>query len=100
MLTYKKQKAMEMPVPCDKCHEWVELNSTRESELDKTKMLCPNCFATDSLVHDKVEEIKDIQYMLDNNDSEVKGDRRGWKRNIKELKQEITKLGYNYEDHE
>lgn len=30
---------MEMPVPCSKCGEWVELNSTRESELNKGKML-------------------------------------------------------------
>lgn len=88
-----------MPVPCDKCKEWVELNSTRTSELDNTKMLCPECFSTDSSVHNKVGEIKDIQYMLDNNDPEVKGDRRGWKRNIKELKNEIKELGYNAEDY-
>ena len=28
---------MEMPVPCSKCGEWVELNSTRESELNKAR---------------------------------------------------------------
>ena len=38
---------MEMPVPCSKCGEWVELNSTRESELNKGKMLCPECYSTD-----------------------------------------------------
>lgn len=90
---------MEMPVPCDKCREWVDLNSTRESELDKGKMLCPECYSTDYLVKEKVEEIKDIQFMLDNNDQEVKGDRRGWKRNIKELKKEITNLGYDPEEY-
>lgn len=50
-------------------------------------------------VKDKIEEIKDIQLMLDNNDLEVKGDRRGWKRNINELKQEIIELGYDPEEY-
>ena len=86
---------MEMPVPCSKCGEWVELNSTRESELNKGKMLCPECYSTDDSVKDKIEEIKDIQLMLDNNDPEVRGDRRGWKRNINKLKQEIIELGYD-----
>lgn len=90
---------MEMPVPCDKCREWVELNSTRESKLEKGKMLCPECFSADDMVKDKIEEIKNIQYMLDNNDPEVKGDRRGWKRNIKELKNEIINLGYDPEEY-
>jgi len=90
---------MEMPVPCDKCGEWVELNDTRESELDKGKMLCRECYSTDYCAKQKIEEIKDIQYMLDNNDPEVKGDRRGWKRNIKELKQEIVELRYDPEEY-
>lgn len=90
---------MEMPVPCDKCGEWIELNSARESRLEKGKMLCPECFSADDMVKDKIEEIKDIQYMLDSNDPEVKGDRRGWKRNIKELKEEITDLGYDPEEY-
>ena len=37
------------------------------------------------------------RYMLDNNEPEVKGDRRGWKRNIKEAKQKIKELGYDYD---
>lgn len=90
---------MEMPVPCSKCKEWVELNSTRESNLNMGEMLCPSCYSTDDLVHDKVEEIKNIQYMLDNNEPDVKGNRRGWKKNIKELKKEISELGYNFEDY-
>lgn len=88
---------MEMPVPCDKCGKWVELNSTRESKLNKGQMLCHECYSIDDTVKDKIEEIKDIQIMLDNNDPEVKGDRRGWKRNIKELKKEIVDLGYDPE---
>lgn len=62
-------------------------------------MLCPECYSTDDLVKDKIEEIKDIQLMLDNNDPEVKGDRLGWKRNIKDLKQEIIELGYDPEEY-
>ena len=37
--------------------------------------------------------------MLYNNDPEVKGDRRGWKRNINKLKQEIIELGYDPEEY-
>lgn len=88
---------MEMPVPCDKCKEWVELNSTRQSEFNKNEMLCRDCYHIDSEVKDLFDEIKDIQYMLDNNEPEVKGDRRGWKRNIKEAKQKIKELGYDYD---
>jgi len=91
---------MEMPVPCSKCGEWVELNDTRESELNKGEMLCKSCYWIDSEAKSKVREIQDIQLMLDNNDPEVKGDRRGWKRNIKELKAEIKELGYDYNDYE
>lgn len=87
---------MEMPVPCDKCGEWVELNDTRESELKKGEMLCRECYHIDSEVKSKVEEIEDIQLMLDNHDEEVRGNRMGWKRNIKELKSEIKELGYDY----
>ena len=90
---------MEMPVPCDKCKERVELNSTRESELTRGLMLCSSCSGTESLVKQYVDEIKDIQYMLDNNDPEVKGDRRGWKQNIKDLKNKISDLDYDFEDY-
>lgn len=47
-----------MPVPCSKCGEWVELNSTRESEFNKGKMLCPECYSTEDSVKDKIEEIR------------------------------------------
>lgn len=89
---------MEMPVPCNKCGEWVELNDTRQSELNEKDMLCRECYSIDNTVNGYKEEIDDIQHMLDNNDPEVKGDRRGWKRNIKELKTKISELGYNYDE--
>lgn len=89
---------MEMPVLCDNCKEWVELNSMRESELTKGKLLCIECYNIDSQVKHLKDEIDDIQYMLDNNDPEIKGDRRGWKRNIKELKAQIIELGFIYDD--
>lgn len=88
---------MEMPVPCDKCGEWVELTDCRTSELTK-KLLCRDCCDVEDEVKAKIDEIKDIQYMLDNNDEEVRGDRRGWKRNIKDLKKEIIELGYDPEE--
>lgn len=50
---------MEMPVPCGKCHEWVELNSTRESEINKGEMLCCNC----SNIDIEVKELRSILMM-------------------------------------
>lgn len=91
---------LECPVPCEKCNCWVELNETRESELDKNMMLCRSCYEADSQAADYIKEVKDIQYMLDNNDPEVKGNRRGWKKNQKELKQKIAELGYCYDDYD
>lgn len=88
-----------MPVPCSECGEWVELNSTYESNLKKGFTLCPECYSVDSSVKSKIEEIKYIEYMLDNNEPEVRGDRRGWRRNIKELKKEIADLGYDPEEY-
>lgn len=85
-----------MPVPCEKCDEWVELNSTRKSRLTK-KLLCDSCCEEENNIKDMIDEIEDIQHMLDTNDPEVKGDRRGWKKNIKELKEKIKNLGYDFE---
>ncbi|OJU34446.1 MAG: hypothetical protein BGN96_13895 [Bacteroidales bacterium 45-6] len=90
---------MEMPVPCDKCNEWVELNDTRESPLKKGRMLCRNCFSDEYEVKNKIDEIESIQYMLDNNDPEVKGNRLGWKSNIKQLRSEMSSLGYDPEEY-
>lgn len=92
-------KELEMPVPCNGCSRLVDLNDTRESTLDKGKMLCPECYHNDSEVKFKIEEIEDIQYMLDNNEKELRCDRKGWKRNIKELKKEIIELGYDPEEY-
>ena len=89
---------MEMPVPCDKCGDWVELNETRESPLENGKMLCKQCYSEASQIKDIVAEIKDIQYMLDNNDESVKGDRRGWKANMKVLKNQLLQQGYDFDN--
>jgi len=88
---------MEMPVLCEKCGEWVELNDCRQSELTK-RLLCRDCCNVEDKVKAAADEIKDIQYMLDNNDEQVRGDRKGWKQNIKILKKEIIELGYNPEE--
>lgn len=64
---------MEMPVPCCKCGEWVELNDTRESRLNRGDMLCRECYSNDYSVYEKIREINDIQSMLDNNDPVVDG---------------------------
>jgi hypothetical protein len=29
----------------------------------------------------------------------MKGDRRGWKKNLKELKEKISKAGHSFDDH-
>lgn len=88
---------MEMPVICEKCDECIELNETRTSKLTK-KLLCENCCDTENLVYDLFEEAKDIQYDLENNAEYMKGDRRGWKNNLKELKDKISKAGYSFDD--
>jgi|GEM_PF-2128510 hypothetical protein len=91
---------MEMPVPCSKCKKWVELNDTRKSRLNRGDMLCPNCYSNDYSAYEMIREINDIQSMLNNNDPEVKGDRRGWKKNIKELKEEVAELGFDSDDYQ
>ena len=88
---------MEMPVNCSKCGEWVELNSTRESPLNQ-QLMCSDCYHKDDEVNDLVEEAKDIIYDLENQAEYMKGDRRGWKKNLKELKEKISSLGYSFDD--
>lgn len=88
---------MEMPVPCSRCSEIVELHSTRESELNE-QLLCEDCYNLDNKVYELVEEAKDIHYDLENYEEYMKGDRRGWKKNLKELKNKISKLGFSFDD--
>lgn len=87
---------MEMPVTCPKCNEWVELNETRESDLTK-KLLCKSCCSEENQINEWVEEARDITYDLDNNAEHMKGDRRGWRKNLKEIKDKIKKAGYDYD---
>ncbi len=88
---------MEMPVPCGRCSNIVELHSTRESSLTN-RLMCDECCDLENRINDLVEEAKDIQTDLDNYAEHMKGDRRGWKRNLKEIKQKIEKLGFNAEE--
>lgn len=88
---------MEMPVICEKCDDFVELNETRTSKLTK-KLLCENCSDTENRVYDLFEEAKDIQYDLENDAEHMKGDRRGWKKSLKELKDKISKSGYSFNE--
>lgn len=92
-----EEDELEMPVPCPVCEEWVELDSTRESPLTK-ELICDSCHTNHYKVHELKEEIDTIQLDLDNGESYMKGDRRGWKARIKEAKEEIKKLGFNYEN--
>lgn len=82
---------------CDKCGEWIELNSTRESDIDK-KLVCPECYNVDREVYELKEEIVDLQLDLDNEAEYMKGQRREYKKEIKEKKARILELGYSYED--
>jgi len=88
---------MEMPVPCPKCNEWTELNETRESGLTK-KLLCHSCASDENEVNEWVEEAKTIICDLENHAEYMKGDRRGWKKNLKELKEKILSAGYDYDN--
>lgn len=88
---------MEMPVQCIKCDEVVELNSTRHSPISK-QLLCEACFSVEDEVNDLMCEARDIKYGLDNYADYMKGDRRGWKRNLKELKAKVIDLGFDFDD--
>jgi len=91
-----KVSNMEMPVQCQKCKDIVELNSTRESNLTK-KLLCSDCCSEENEVFELVSEADDIRYDLENYAEHMKGDRRGWKNNLKELKEKIKSFGYDYD---
>lgn len=88
---------MEMPVPCPRCGEWIELHDTRKSPLTED-LLCDECFTVEDEVYDLKEEADDIKYDLDNHAEHMKGDRRGWKNNLKELKEKIKALGFDYDE--
>lgn len=88
---------MEMPTPCSKCKEVVELNDLRESNFTK-EMLCDECYSTDSELYYLVDEAKDIQRDLEDYAEHMKGDRRGWKKKLKELKKQIDELGGDVDD--
>lgn len=92
-----EEDELEMPVPCPVCEEWCELNSTKESPLTK-ELLCSNCYSNHYTVNELKEEIDTIQLDLDNNESYMKGDRKGWKANIKENKEKIKTYGFKYEE--
>ncbi len=86
-----------MPVSCFKCDELVELNSTRQGELSKD-LLCESCYGEEDHAKCLIDEAKDIYYDLENYAEHMKGDRRGWKKNLKELKEKISALGYSFDD--
>lgn len=88
---------MEMPVPCDNCGEWVELNNCKESDLTK-KLMYRSCCLVEDEVHQLKEEITDLQLDLDNEAEYTIGNRRMYKKEIKEKKERIKELGFNYDD--
>ena len=88
---------MEMPVPCSKCGEWIELNDTRESDISK-ELVCSECYDIDREAYELKEEIVDLQLDLDNEPEYMKGQRREYKKEIKEKKARIVELGYSFED--
>ena len=67
---------MEMPVPCKRCNEIVELQTTQESPLDGI-LLCSECYSDDYNVFQLIEEARDINYDLKNNADHMKGDKLG-----------------------
>lgn len=88
---------MEMPVPCDNCGEWVELNDCKESDLTK-KLMCRSCCQVEDEVHQLKEEITDLHLDLDNEAEYTVGNRRMYKKEIKEKKERIKELGFSYDD--
>jgi hypothetical protein len=80
---------MEMPVPCDGCGEWVELNECRHSPLTQ-KLVCRNCAQRDKKTYDIRSRIEELQLDLDDNAEYMKGNRRGYKKELKDLKMKLT----------
>ena len=88
-----------MPVKCIKCEEWIELHTTKESPLNNNQLLCSDCYNKDNEVLELIEEAKDIHYDLENDEEYMKGDRRGWKKNLNEIKAKIKSRGYDFKDY-
>lgn len=88
---------MERPVICQECTEEVELHSCKESPINN-KLICPECYYKHDKANDYADEAKVIQLDLDNKEDYMKGDRRGWKNNIKQLKLKIKELGFEPDD--
>jgi len=89
---------MEMPVPCERCGEVVELHETRKGPLTK-ELVCDECFSKEDQINDLIEEAKTISDDLENHEEYMKGDRRGWKRNLKELKAKIEIEGFDLNEY-
>jgi len=89
---------MEMPVPCDKCGEWVGLNSVRQAESDRNKLFCDKCYEIDSEVDMLFQQILDYEHELDNDTENVKGRRREYRKYIKENENRIKELGYSLDE--
>lgn len=83
-----------MPVICLKCGDLVELYKTRKSPLNE-QLICKQCFEKENEVKELIEEAKDIHYDLENYAEYMKGDRNGWKNNLKQLKNKIKELGFD-----
>jgi hypothetical protein len=85
---------LEMPVPCDGCGEWVELNECRESPLTQN-LVCRNCYQRDKKIDDIRSQIEELQLDLDNDAEYVKGNRRKYKKELTDLKLKLIELEEN-----
>ena len=81
---------MEMPVPCNKCGEWVELNDTRQSPYSE-ELICPECYNAEEARKEIENEIRDLEEDLENEAEYTVGHRREHKKQLKELRERLVK---------
>ena len=80
---------MEMPCPCDDCGKWFDLNDGRESPYRRGITICRECHDRQSERKELENQIEELQLDLDNEAEYTVGNRREYKKELKELKQKL-----------
>ena len=79
---------MEMPCLCD-CGKWFDLNDGRESPYRRDVVICRDCYDKQSERRELENQIEDLQLDLDNEAEYTVGNRRMYKKELKELKEKL-----------
>lgn len=83
---------MEMPCPCDECGGWFDLNDGHESPYKRGIVICRNCYDKQNERKELENQIEELQLDLDNEAEYTVGNRRMYKKELKELESKLEKL--------